>query len=131
MASESNFTGFGDPSTNIIAADLYMVSILSVCCRNWSSEIQGSPRNLNFFVLEDEPLSHDTSGPHLSPHSPPFFSGEYPPAFFLGIPPDAPPTLGVTHNFFHSLQAPHEISILQSHTTVRDRTPFPPPDPRC
>ena len=123
MASESNWTGFGDLSTNVIAADPYVVRILTMCCRNWSSEIQGLhvPRNLNFFALEDEPLSHHTFGLPLPPHAPPSPSGEYPLAFSLGIPSDTPPTPGVAQNHFYSLQTSH---VLQPHTNVRDCAPF-------
>ena len=108
MASESDFTGFGVPSTNVIAADSYMVSILSVCRRDWSSEIQGLhiQGNLDSFTLGDDPLSRDAFGMSLLPHAPPASPGEYPPAFFPGIPPDTQSTLGVIQNLFHLSKPP-------------------------
>jgi len=125
MASESNLTGFGDPSTNVIAAGSYVVRILNMFCRDWSSEIQGLhvPRNLNVFTLEDEPPSHDPFGMPLFPRAPHFPSSEYPPASFPGIPPDTPSNPGVTQNVFHCLQTSH---VLQPHiSNVRDRAASP------
>jgi len=133
MAPESNFTSFSDPSTNVIAAALDVVSILSICFRGWISEIQGLhlPYDLDFSALEDEPLSHDIFRLPLPLHAPSFPPAEYLPAFFPEIPPDTPSTPGITQNLFHPLQTSHEISTLHPHTTVRDCPPFPPFDSQC
>lgn len=119
MASESSFTGFGDPPTEVIAVDLCVVSILSVVPSALVLRVQGLHHNLNFFTPEDEPLSdQDIFG--QAPLAPPFSTSEYPPAFFPGIPPCKSPTPGVTQHLFHPLQTSSGTSILQPMTIVRD-----------
>lgn len=126
MASESYFTDFGDSFIDAIAADLYVVSILSTSPSIFVLRIQGLHPlyNPEFFTFAGEPLSHDIFGPPLSPQALPLSTDE---SLFSGIPPDAPPTQGVMQNVLHPLQISNEASILYPrtiatplHNAVRD-----------
>lgn len=76
------------------------------------------PCDLNSFALEDKALFYDIFGLPLSPQVPLFPTSGYFLASSQEIPLVATPTLEVTQNLFHPLQACHETSALQSRTAM-------------
>ena len=121
MTSESSFTGFREHFIGAAAADLYVVSILCISLLAFVLRIQGLPlpRNLDFFALEGEYLSHDIFGLPSSPHVPPFPASEDLPGYLQQVPPGTPSTPGAIENIFHPIQTSHET--LHSRAIVAPR----------
>lgn len=120
MASESNFTGLGDFSPDIVAANWDVVSILNVLLSILALRKQDPhPRHGdNLFTFESEPLSYNIHEPSLPLRVSVFPTTGFLPASFLEMPPRTPSAPGVMLNFFHSPQTSHETSNFRPRTTT-------------
>ena len=120
MASESSSADFGDPFLDVVAADLYAVSILSISLSVLVLRMQRPdlPYNSDFLAFDGECLPRDIFGLPPSPQVPQFSTIEYIHIPSLERPPEAPPALGSAQDAFRSLQPPHEVSYFQAWTTT-------------